>query len=163
MPSLAWCAVLKFVTRSGSPLSHSLLAAAALFCLTVSCSHNVRVECDPLAPSVCTADQKCSFYFATDPSPICHNVLGTLSEDMPCHGTLDDFDVGLQCTGNGNVRRPTCRAFCETEADCGTGRQCNIFYSITAIKVCSDPTVSCDPVAQDCAVSGQACYALAEV
>src|SRR5262249_38996058 len=156
-PSLASSEGPRFATRSGSLLCKKpttrwalpLLAALASLA-TTTCGVGHKVTCDPVNPTACMPDQKCSFYLATQPKPTCNNIIDTLGIDASCMGTADDCDAGLQCVGNMGNRRPSCRKFCATDADCGAGRKCNLRYNDLDYLLCSDPQESCDVIQQDC-------------
>jgi hypothetical protein len=114
--------------------------------------------CDPLDETTCPG-ARCGLVgagFACEPA-------GTDGDQAPCTFDAmgdDSCEAGYACILN----PATCYRFCDPakmSADCGAMETCNLTINVTggvSFHVCQPLPPTCDPLKQDCATMGTACY-----
>ena len=108
--------------------------------------------CNPYCQTGCGEGQACTF---SGGAGSCAPA-GTADMGEACSGT--SCLAGHACIQFTGDPGSTCRRFCQSDADCGADRKCNLTVN-GMFTVCSEPTIGCDLFGDgaECG-DGQGCY-----
>jgi hypothetical protein len=110
--------------------------------------------CNPVSQD-CPSGQRCTLNHAQPVNMLyCEPTAGTATEFQACtpNEASDDCVRGTVCLTTGTN---FCRKFCGNDNDCGNNNTCAIPIEGTPLYACAQ---HCTVLAQDCTLSGEACY-----
>lgn len=118
--------------------------------------------CDVIAQDCTGTGQKCAY--GVDGGRDCFPD-GTLNEGDACGGAITaDCKKGMTCVNGPQADGGTgffCAKFCRGDSDCDMGWRCYVNLDVGGSElpqVCAAPPPACDVFAQNCTISGTACY-----
>jgi hypothetical protein len=105
----------------------------------------------------CTGGEKCTTHDGV--TTVC-DPAGSAQRGQSCNldsTGADNCTAGTVCTNEGN-NLTQCRAFCQTDADCGAGSYCYFQLDSGSYSLCTQPC-NAEPPAQQGCEAGLSCFA----